>query len=91
MRLEKFRIQNYKKVQDTNWVNCRDLTALVGKNEAGKSAIFRGLSELNPSDAEKYDGLKEFPRRRYTDEFKSHDWPVASGLFVLEKSEKQTC
>jgi len=88
MRLEKFRVQNYKKVQDTDWINCRDLTAFVGKNEAGKSAIFRGLSKLNPSDGEKYDGLKEFPRRRYTDEFESRDWPVASGLFVLEEEDR---
>ena len=88
MRLEKFRVQNYKKVQDTDWINCRDLTAFVGKNEAGKSAIFRGLSKLNPSDAEKYDGLKEFPRRRYTDEFESKNWPVASGLFVLEEEDR---
>ena len=87
MKLEKFRVQNYKKVQDTDWINCRDLTAFVGKNEAGKSAIFRGLSKLNPSDAEKYDGLKEFPRRRYTDEFESQNWPVASGLFVLEEED----
>lgn len=88
MRLEAFRVQNYKKVQDTDWVSCRDLTAFVGKNEAGKSAIFRGLSKLNPSDGEKYDGLKEFPRRRYTDEFESCDWPVASGRFVLDDDER---
>lgn len=88
MQLEKFRVQNFKKVQDTDWVSCRDLTAFVGKNEAGKSAIFRGLSKLNPSDAEKYDGLKEFPRRRYTDEFESQDWPVASGLFILEEEDR---
>ncbi len=67
MRLNKFRDQNYKKVLDTGWVSCEDLTVFVSKNEAGKSAIFRGLSKLNPSDGEKYDGLKEFPRRRYTD------------------------
>jgi len=88
MRLEAFRVRNYKKVADTGWVSCRDLTAFVGKNEAGKSAIFRGLSKLNPSDGEKYDGLKEFPRRRYTDEFESQDWPVASGRFVLDEAER---
>lgn len=90
MRLEAFRVQNYKKVADTGWVSCRDLTAFVGKNESGKSAIFRGLSKLNPSDGEKYDGLKEFPRRRYTDEFKSQDWPVASGRFVLDEEDRST-
>lgn len=90
MKLEAFRVQNYKKVADTGWITCRDLTAFVGKNESGKSAIFRGLSKLNPSDGEKYDGLKEFPRRRYTDEFESHDWPVASGRFVLDDEERST-
>lgn len=87
MKLEAFRIQNYKKVADTDWISCCDLTAFIGKNEAGKSAIFRGLSKLNPSDGEKYDGLKEFPRRRYTDEFNSQDWPVASARFALSEDE----
>jgi predicted ATPase len=89
MKLTKIRVQNYKKIRDTDWISCRDLTVFVGKNEAGKSALFRGLSKLNPSDDEKYDGLKEFPRRRYTDEFKSQDWPVASGLFTLTPQERQ--
>ena len=64
MKMVRFRVQNYKKIQDTGWISSNDLTAFVGKNEAGKSALFRGLSKLNPSDGEKYNGLKEFPRRR---------------------------
>jgi len=88
MRLFEFRVRNYKKVRDTGWVTCRDLTVFVGKNEAGKSAAFRGLSKLNPSDGQKYDGLKEFPRRRFTDEFKSEDWPVASVRFLLAPEER---
>jgi len=87
MRLERFRVQNYKKVGDTDWVNVRDLTVFVGKNEAGKSAIFRGLSKLKPSDGEKYDGLKEFPRRRYVTEFHLQDWPVSSAELVLSDEE----
>ena len=89
MHLTAFRVQNYKKIRDSSWITVRDLTAFVGKNEAGKSAWFRGLSKLNPSDGEKYDGLKEFPRRRYTDEFKQQDWPVASGRFELSDQDKQ--
>jgi predicted ATP-dependent endonuclease of OLD family len=87
--MSRFRIQNYKKVQDTGWIDCLDLTVFVGKNESGKSSIFRGLSKLNPSDGEKYDGLKEFPRRRYASEFKAHDWPVASVEFTLADDEKK--
>lgn len=87
MRLDEFRVQNYKKVHDTGWVTARQVTCFVGKNEAGKSAIFRGLSKLNPSDGEKYDGLKEFPRKRYTTEFHKQDWPVASARLTLETAE----
>jgi hypothetical protein len=76
--LEAFRVQNYKRVEDTGWIGCRDLTLLVGKNEDGKSAVLRALSKVKPSDGEQYDGLREFPRRRFTDEFDSEDWPAAS-------------
>jgi len=67
MRVTSFRVQNYKKIRDTGWINTHELTVFVGKNEAGKSAIFRGLSKLNPADGEKYDALKEFPRSRFTE------------------------
>ena len=87
MKLTKFRVQNYKKINDTGWVDVGRMTAFVGKNEAGKSAVFRGLSKLNPSDGTKYDGLKEFPRRRYTDEFKLRNWPVSSAVFELDENE----
>lgn len=86
MKLTRFRVQNYKKISDTGWVNVGQMTAFVGKNEAGKSAVFRGLSKLNPSDGAKYDGLKEFPRGRY-DEFKQRNWPVSSAVFELSKDE----
>lgn len=89
MKLTAFRVQNYKKIRDTGWVEVGDLTAFVGKNEAGKSAVFRGLSKFNPSDGEKYDGLKEFPRRRYTDEFSKQDWAVSSCRFTFNDEEKQ--
>ena len=87
MKLTRFRVQNYKKINDTGWVDVGQMTAFVGKNEAGKSAVFRGLSKLNPSDGAKYDGLKEFPRRRYANEFKQRNWPVSSAVFELSKDE----
>jgi predicted ATPase len=88
VELEAFRVQNYKRIEDTGWINCRNLTVLVGKNEAGKSAVLRGLSKIKPSDGEGYDGLREFPRRRYTDEFDSQDWPVASARLKLDDDDR---
>ena len=89
MQLAEFRVQNYKIIQDTGWVPVQNLTTFVGKNESGKSAIFRALSKLNPSDGEGYDGLKEFPRQRYAAEITRTDWPVASGRFILTPDEQR--
>ncbi len=88
MKLEAFRVQNYKRVHDTGWVTCGGLTVLVGKNEAGKSAILRGLSKIKPSDDAEYDGLREFPRDRYTEEFHTRDWPVASVRLRFDKEDR---
>lgn len=84
----RFRVQNFKKVKDTGWISCETLTTFVGKNESGKSAIFRGLSKINPSDGEKYDGLKEFPRKRYTDEFSKQDWVVSDVEFQFSSDDQ---
>ena len=88
MRLEAFRVQNYKRIEDTGWVDVRDLTVLVGKNESGKSAVLRGLSKLRPSDGEGYDGLREFPRRRYSDEY-DETAVAASGQFSFNDADRE--
>ena len=87
MKLKAFRVQNYKKIRDTGWVDVDRLTVFVGKNEAGKTALFRGLSKLKPTDGSKYDPIKEFPHGRYTDEFSKSDWPVASARYALSTDE----
>jgi hypothetical protein len=62
---------------------------LVGKNESGKSAVLRALSKMKPSDGADYNGLREFPRRRYTDEIAEADWPVASVRQQLTEAERE--
>ena len=85
--MTKFRIQNYKKINDTGWINCDKLTTFVGVNEAGKSAICRGLAKFNPSDKQEYDGLKEFPRHRHSDY--DANLPVSSVEFELTAHERE--
>lgn len=88
MRLDSFRVQNYKRIEDTGWLRAGDLTVLVGKNEAGKSAILRGLSKIKPSDGELYDGLREFPRRRFSDQF-DESARVGSAYFLLDEADRE--
>ncbi len=88
MKLVKFQVQNFKKIDNTGEIEVDNLTCLVGKNEAGKSAILQGLAKLNPTTGEKYDPLKEFPHGRFSDQYKTQDhWPVATGWFALDPAE----
>ena len=43
MKLKQFRISNFRSIDDTGWINCDDITALVGINEAGKSNVILAL------------------------------------------------
>lgn len=63
----RFRVQYYKRIEDSGWIDVGDVTAMVGKNEVGKSSIFRALSKLNPSDQEKFDKQYELPHKSYVD------------------------
>lgn len=81
MKLIRFKIQNYKCINDSDWIDVDDITALVGKNEAGKTALLTALHKLRPGSNCNYDGMYEFPRSRFTDEFSKEDWLVSIGEF----------
>ena len=56
MRLTKVRVQNYRSIEDSGVVDVQpDITALVGKNESGKTAFLRrmGLLALESTFAER--------------------------------------
>ena len=69
MKLRSFQIKNYKVIDDTGPVKVDpQLTALVGRNESGKTAILKALwKSRNVADA-KFDKLYDFPRDRYPKE-----------------------
>ena len=62
MKLRAFRIQMYKNIQDSGWVECDPLTVLIGKNESGKTALLRALKKFNPFDPDPYQMESEWPR-----------------------------
>jgi predicted ATPase len=41
MELTKFRVQNYRSVNDSGDIEVQQVTDLVGRNESGKSALRR--------------------------------------------------
>jgi energy-coupling factor transporter ATP-binding protein EcfA2 len=78
----RFRVQNYRNINDSGWIPLDSVTAFVGRNESGKSALLKALHKFNPAVVEPYDPQKEFPRDRYSRDFKDPaDWPVCSIAF----------
>lgn len=91
MKLAKFKIRNYKRIEETGWVEVDDVTALVGGNETGKSSILQALWKLKPGrENVVLDPIDEFPRRRLTDDYqRGGEWPVVSALFVIDEETRK--
>lgn len=71
MRLEAFRVQNFRSVIDSGLVEVSKLTALLGRNESGKSNLLKGLEALSSSEGfEKMSPIRDFPRHRLISECK---------------------
>ncbi len=68
MKLVKVRVQNYKSILDSGWVEMDDVTCLVGKNESGKTAFLQALEKLNPvePDHADFNFVYDYPTSKYT-------------------------
>ena len=62
MQLKAFRVQKFRNIEDSGEVELLDaLTCVVGKNQAGKSALLRALHKFNPHLPAPYDMRREWP------------------------------
>lgn len=69
MQLKSFRVSNFRSIKDSGHIEVSRITALLGRNESGKSNLLRGLHSLNPLDGFKaLDPIKNFPRDRRLEE-----------------------
>ena len=83
----RYRVQNFRNIDDSGWIPLEQVTAFVGRNESGKTALLKALHKFNPATPEPYNAQREFPRDRYTREFKNgSDWPVCSVIFGISDS-----
>lgn len=68
MKIEQVRVQNYKSILDSGWVDIEDgLTTLVGANEAGKTNFLEALSKFNSGNEMTEEKLCRY-RREYSRE-----------------------
>ncbi|MFC0386768.1 AAA family ATPase [Muricoccus vinaceus] len=91
MRLLAFRVQNYRNIEDSGWIQLEQVTALVGRNESGKTTLLKALHKFNPAAEEDFDGQRDFPRDRYTTDFREgKDWPACSVRFEISGQVAET-
>ena len=64
MKLIKVHITEFQSIQDSTEFEIDDVTCLVGKNEAGKTALLKALYRLNPINEEdnEFDVTDDYPR-----------------------------
>ena len=93
MKLKSVQVTNFRSVEDSNEFSVGDITCLVGKNEAGKTAILRALHGINPQDESfKYDKTVDYPRRfltRYDERHPDGKADVCTTVWELNEDDKQ--
>jgi energy-coupling factor transporter ATP-binding protein EcfA2 len=96
MKLSKVHVGQFQSVWDSSEFEVGDVTCLVGKNEAGKTALLKALYRLNPlvSTDSTFNATEDYPRayvKDYTTQLKSGGQPanVIDAWFTLEPSERE--
>jgi len=88
MKLESFRVRNYRSINDSGDIHVSRITALLGRNESGKSNLLRALHSLNPIEGfSALKPIKDFPRHRRLEEC-SDNTPVLTTTWVLDADDK---
>lgn len=65
MKLLRFRVTNFRSVEDSGWVEAEEVTALIGTNESGKTNVLLPLWKLNPAKEGAIIPTADYPRKHY--------------------------
>ncbi|MBF4486217.1 AAA family ATPase [Flavobacterium sp. CSZ] len=64
--LDRFKVTNFRSIEESDWIEVSDNSCLVGTNEAGKTNLLIALWKLNPANNEPLIPLNDFPRNMYS-------------------------
>lgn len=86
----RFRVYNFRNIDDSDWIELAQVIALVGRNESGKTALLKALHKFNPATPQPYVARREFPRDRFTRDFKNgKDWRTCAVEFEIDEDLRQ--
>ena len=86
MRLSQFRVQNFRSVRSTDWIDVASITAFVGQNEAGKSNLCEALYRINPALPDKFNVDEDWPVDDWGN--KDGDALVCEARYVLDGADE---
>ncbi len=74
MRLVRAQVTNYRSVENSEEFSVDDMLCLVGKNEAGKTAVLQAIAGINPHPLTQvvYNRERDYPRRFLTEYDQRH-------------------
>lgn len=66
MKLKRFKVFNFRSIEESDWIQIADNNCLIGTNEAGKTNLLIALWKLNPANKEPIIPLDDFPRHLFS-------------------------
>lgn len=86
MRLTEFRVQNFRSVRSTDWIDVMCITAFVGQNEAGKSNLCEALYRINPARPDQFNVDEDWPVDNWGD--KDGKALVCEARYILDDAKE---
>lgn len=65
MKLKRFKVTEFRSVEDSGWIDADNITALIGTNESGKTNILLPLWKLNPASSGNINLQDDLPRDKF--------------------------
>ncbi|WP_130735473.1 AAA family ATPase [Flavobacterium sp. J27] len=91
-KLDRFKVYNFRSIEESDWIEASDNSCLVGTNEAGKTNLLIALWKLNPVNNEPIIPLDDFPRHLYSNykaDNHSEDVFIAADFLLKEKFQEE--
>lgn len=67
MKLIKFKVTNFRSVDDSGWIEVDKVAALIGTNESGKTNLLLPLWKLKPAKDGAINPTADYPRKRFNE------------------------
>jgi hypothetical protein len=90
LKVVRFRVENFRNIDDSGWIPVEQVTAFVGRNESGKTTLLKALHKFNPSTPEPIRPQRDFPRDRFTSDFGDPaKWSFCSVEFAFDDGVRE--